>query len=1397
MYPLSTYLEQCQTFTKKAYGLEALHQNKNGKNRFTSTSSLICLCTNNYCEWFLLKLPLPITHINIIYDKNPQGKILFWQRLNNYVNQHQLLDESQRFISGIQILDLRRKNIKICITILFGIAVRIWYSKLLKSPAKNSLFSDIFVFVFFLEFICKICLVCGIYLIVNLMMKTFKKSIKNYMFDATPKFHCIKDRINCWNEEYSNQISEPKFKYTNSDVRKLDNGLSFAHKWKSEKFQWPIKSIIVVQMVQVLFTNDKHDQIRTDNNNPDQSNPRTSSQQTGVSIISTSRNNFEYSGNIAAKADPIIEITGNPGIANGLVEQNGNNETITLSHQIIQNKPISKSSATRSNHLFYMLNSPPKPIASQSPRKMNSKIIDNEIASHARFLLKNNGTDSSVVLLKNGIGNSMNGTVIRRIADEKSSSIAFTASAAIEKNVSKTLENSGSSSVNGLIKFQTIGLNAVPSSINESTYTINQINRNGNKLKTESNSHQHILLNKVCTRTLQSENLPKFGFRIQMKNQCNDRGHIMSKVQMDKTKLSPKIVTEKQSIHLKANATGASSGNSAATSSQGTKNTMIAIEEKSKDFCQRYLRANTHKGQSTIKSIRNDANVKHPVITLTPRELSLPDNRQTLAINNINDKSQVQLNNLDRADILNLATASQSIPERLKKNSFLLAQNGKPQQKHLANQLHEFDIVMEQIKEQSLITLANNENASVILAKQENPSNSSKDATALTRAINLAILKKNFSTEEASETSESQDTISDKTEHESNELEDILSNSNGENHRDRQSKLFSPKQIQKLQEDEKTTKRIYDILAKYAEQMSSSPDLRNKPAPRRRSNLIHLQSFATTTTISPNTDNIPKVTIPNADHDESNQINVVPLSNSEDFCDDTGTSGQITKKRKNSLPNSTTNKIAKYETNDVAFGPLEQTSHNPTVSTSVNETPKDMHKFPLKLSTQTVKLPFSQQDCLTFKESLPNNQKTSMTKIADRPLVIENSKPCTTAILLSGNYLLPMGIVNYASEPGDIAKGQCRPKLFQLKKNPVKSIVNDAKNYDRTTIFPPETYIKTEISDSHKGLSAHEGTKIGTMNGPTKTTTLKLSIKNPPTMSTILMNTLVQSNIHSKNSKVQLHGNAHLQSKIMRPNGGILLLDKSYAALIAGNSSVLETKVPTQTNGDSWTTLKSLSDSVQCEGQKHGQNGSNKLLIKSSDHSKINVLHISDTDKCTNISSNNEYSNKLLDTKDSTNSIKNMFRDDAPLNLFTDDCDILNDIELSIMESRQHISIDENWLKIKSNYDDYQEHYDQPEKKLISESTREKILVDADNLSASFESETKDPDAKMKPSLIDVQKSDKFTLNSMLTNSNKMSSSTQIFRRESIFQKSLSEECGDLGVDKPCTSELFPEAFII
>lgn len=62
--------------------------------------------------------------------------------------------------------------------------------------------------------------------------------------------------------------------------------------------------------------------------------------------------------------------------------------------------------------------------------------------------------------------------------------------------------------------------------------------------------------------------------------------------------------------------------------------------------------------------------------------------------------------------------------------------------------------------------------------------------------------------------------------------------------------------------------------------------------------------------------------------------------------------------------------------------------------------------------------------------------------------------------------------------------------------------------------------------------------------------------------------------------------------------------------------------------------------------------------------------------------------------------------------------------------------------------------------------------------------------------IIDKHKSDTFTLNSVSSEARFNARTSSIIERELRLQKSLSEECEDLGVDEPSTSDLFPDAFI-
>lgn len=104
-------------------------------------------------------------------------------------------------------------------------------------------------------------------------------------------------------------------------------------------------------------------------------------------------------------------------------------------------------------------------------------------------------------------------------------------------------------------------------------------------------------------------------------------------------------------------------------------------------------------------------------------------------------------------------------------------------------QLREFDLVLEQVKERSTTTPPTIEKKTIL------------------QKVNFPVIVLTKLTQSSSSSSSNQS-----------------------------SSPSSPSIKNKSQEDEQTVQRINDILAEYAEQLRNSPDLNNKPAPRRRSN---------------------------------------------------------------------------------------------------------------------------------------------------------------------------------------------------------------------------------------------------------------------------------------------------------------------------------------------------------------------------------------------------------------------------------------------------------------------------------------------------------------------------------------------------------------------------------
>ncbi|KAF7270211.1 hypothetical protein GWI33_016821 [Rhynchophorus ferrugineus] len=184
-----------------------------------------------------------------------------------------------------------------------------------------------------------------------------------------------------------------------------------------------------------------------------------------------------------------------------------------------------------------------------------------------------------------------------------------------------------------------------------------------------------------------------------------------------------------------------------------------------------------------------------------------------------------------------------------------------------------------------------------------------------------------------------------------------------------------PKPQQKPQEDEHTTQRIFDILAEYAEQLRNSPDLNNKPAPRRRSN--------------PPTN---------------------PSSSSS--------SSSSSKKKKKKTANSTNN-LVEADNEDLTMGSEDSSGGNivqlsmtdEEQSQSASITPPDTNLEPATTNTSARPL------IVTDASNQPRN-----VIIADSS-VGEALKMPNTTLIMPGSYIMPVSVVKGSQQIAVVSGG--------------------------------------------------------------------------------------------------------------------------------------------------------------------------------------------------------------------------------------------------------------------------------------------------------------------------------------------------------------------------------------
>lgn len=731
----------------------------------------------------------------------------------------------------------------------------------------------------------------------------------------------------------------------------------------------------------------------------------------------------------------------------------------------------------------------------------------------------------------------------------------------------------------------------------------------------------------------------------------------------------------------------------------------------------------------------------------------------------------------------------------------------------------------------------------------------------------------------------------------------------------------SSKQPHKSQEDEQTVQRIYDILAQYAEQISSSPDLNNKPAPRRRSNLVSFQSstgssstaitttvsnclktVATKTTATPTT-----ISFNLSTSTESSQSAIImtrkrkrstsslPNDDSESLDTNSGSSEAVNNIFKSNANNIITDSKKRRLTNvkklnDSCETILVSTPSLATLSTNVSQSQiifttagnnKNINALSLIPNNSALIQTKSDKSIDKSKESnssaIHQNMLITNGSSKNLPLTIGISQ-CTTTpaslsssmdhhrvllrsasahqpnikheildqtntmptILIPGNYLLPMGIFKYSKQQKE--HEQQEHQLQQHQTNRTQMFRSNM-----TTVVIPTT--TTTIQQKDKMFAVGNASDSNTS---LKTQNIKFNISQPlencskpsqsssSSSSALLLRTLpsgssvksgnkthtnatnndgkklFSENVMSTFTKVRQHQQQqqHLQtdtssiptkafpSKIFQSNRGIIILDNKYAALLTTNYTVPTTTTPIVTERKCFGTDMKLVNTINASDVVVNANSCEQKPIKNTLDTPLNVMV--DTNSQSDIKYLKHESFLQLDSPKSASKIVN----DKHEYFFVDDTINEHDT-IATLATNNHCDMETSvstMLPIavfghESNDKIFDGMLTEKESKSLPSLVNDCNDVDATNMDVPelmADQLFRNVKASENVVIIDKQKSDTLTLNAVSSSTRRnivahTRANSQI-ERELQLQKSLSEECEDLGVDEPITSELFPEA---
>lgn len=577
----------------------------------------------------------------------------------------------------------------------------------------------------------------------------------------------------------------------------------------------------------------------------------------------------------------------------------------------------------------------------------------------------------------------------------------------------------------------------------------------------------------------------------------------------------------------------------------------------------------------------------------------------------------------------------------------------------------------------------------------------------------------------------------------------------------------SAKTTPKLQEDEHTAQRILDILANYKEQVRNSPDLNNKPAPRRRANppsnppakrkkisasasgsMKNSKQFGSSSDVMTDT--------MGSEEDSScgvgsgvastGSINNSPRGDIDDHTDVSMDNNFYMEDAKREIalsPHSSSSSVTtspahnKFSLNRRLLVTETKSSNNN--NNNISGVDSNSSKSLIMSSSQSsMSNASSTTRTSTISESIERYSAQSSATTA----TTTNTTQATTAVLMPGNYILPMNVLKSGQHLAILSSNNGQ-KIIAV---PASQLASSSGGASGTSIIL-QRYVN-QLNESGSSVGGNNIVNLGD-----KTTILS------------------QTNELDDNKKTTLrlhHGGSNLS--IIGNNKPTLYVKPIESIKQEINSDHVEAHDASSSN--SFVSDKTLiTEIIQQQQQLSHNHPQHNFMIKLNENSdprssSSSIMFMGDS----------TYDNKNFDLKIKTEKMEY----DGCIKEEVMDLNHENELLNSPMLNTK-MEVDEN---TSSNHDDNHSSQKHPQYQSILSS----CLSKQSGMSGSGGGSNMNMNRHTRGFLIDP--SSKI----LMYNDRKQNNMVD---KEIFNPKSFTEECADLGVDEPIASDLFPEADLL